>query len=1452
MPFDLSDTQFTGPALPEPFVKFELENELTKLKLLPKTTGSDGKLLKEEWEAYRRHLSQLAVRGGPLRVRNQAIEPLCKQLGYTGEIESAPDVETREGREDGGYLLKSPAGAKLRVWTTDLDEDIDAPAKRGQAYRFSHLRIAQRVLLASGERVGLLTNGIELRLLISDPARPDSQVIFTLDPDWKRSREVPDSFRLLLALVCPAGVEKIPELVDKARLQQARVTKDLRDQARQAVQRFVQEVLDHPDNREWLSGQENRAALARNLWHEGLIIVYRLLFVLKLESSDDPARSFTFASTSLWRNTFSPSMALARYVQGVLFDGAETGGLLEAGLRGLFRMFHEGVECTELNVKPLGGALFGAEATPVLSKLRWGERAVAHLLDQLLWTTPKKKGGTRERVHYGPLDVEDLGRVYEALLELEPGIASEPMCRLRRQKLEVVVPMAQGEKYRPTSPLPMGEGQGEGDEADENEEEEEENEDDAPKKGKKTTVQWIEQIQPGKFYLRVGLGRKSTGSYYTPHSFVRFLVQETLGPQVAERSPPDDPQPGEIIKLKVCDPACGSGHFLVESCRFLGQSLYEAVRLCDETATAAERRAETAKRKEDRETALAEAKKYRQRVIDLPDPDGELLRYLPSRSVEGEQTGVSQRRAEAICRRMVAVHCLYAVDKNPLAVELAKLALWLESHAEGMPLTFLDHRIVVGDSLTGPFWEQMLSWPSKPKEKLKEGLYHHLETHLRSALFDALRHVRRLEATVGVSLAEVNDKAQAKAELDEALLPFRIAAAAWSGGVMLGPEHCDDVAYIEMMEHIGTTHELPDLIQSEALCGMIASGLGLAIPPGEDHSEGGLRSSDLYSTLTSGRCAPAVSFDLTFPEVFYPSGVPYSRQGFDTVLGNPPWDALQPLAKEFFAAFDFTIMEAPTRRERNATEERLLEDNSVRDAFDVYVAGIERYKAYVSSTLPHVCKKANGQNSGAVTDLWQCFAERSTQLVRKHGSIGIVIPSAFHANESATGIRELYVDEMQLRCCYSFENRRALFEIHRSFKFDLVVAIAGATTASFLCAFYLHDDEWLFARRSGSESLSYSREFVRRTGGDYLSLLELQSNDDFEIAELCFGSGERFGDFTQRMKVQMRQELHMAKDAWRFTPTGQQLPNDEDPRDPEIAERLLRNGFLALHEGKTFWHYDDRWEQRPRYVVSVANLVDRTVWLRAISYMRLSFRDISGSTNERTVVFAFLPAGCRAETARCEASPEQRPDSTALTLLSMVNSYPFDYIGRLMITGHVQFFILYRLPLPRCCGADTPFLAHNALRLTCNHSGYAPLWREQVGDLWREEGKPPMTWPVLAGDDERWVVRAAIDAVVADAYGLSRDQYAHVLSTFSHASYRKAPELCLARFDELKGLGLEKFIRKYDPYWDIPLNENLPQPVIELPIPGEIKEGNDGEYQLAGEAKPQKRGRGRGNKRPSR
>ncbi len=122
---------------------------------------------------------------------------------------------------------------------------------------------------------------------------------------------------------------------------------------------------------------------------------------------------------------------------------------------------------------------------------------------------------------------------------------------------------------------------------------------------------------------------------------------------------------------------------------------------------------------------------------------------------------------------------------------------------------------------------------------------------------------------------------------------------------------------------------------------------------------------------------------------------------------------------------------------------------------------------------------------------------------------------------------------------------------------------------------------------------------------------------------------------------------------------------------------------------------------------------------------------------------------------------------------------------------------------------------------------------------------PVLPLAVAAKRDGRGWRPTPIDAVVADAYGLSRDHYAHVLSTFSHASYKKAPELCLARFDELKSIGLDAFTKKHDPYWDIPLNESLPQPVIDLPGLGE---GGEEERFELGETAGKRKRKGRARK----
>jgi hypothetical protein len=1528
MAFDLTDCQFSGPALPEPFVKFELEKELGRLALLNKTTGDEGKKLKDDWAAYRRKLYALSTSGGPLRVRNHVIEPLLPLLGYEN-IEDGGEVQTRETLESGGTLLLSAdRSAQLRVWSTAFDEDLYAPSQRGHAWRFSHTRVAQRVLLATGERVGLLTNGIHLLILISDPARPDSTITIPVEGGWKRSREIPDSFRLVLALSSPNGIAALPEIVEKARLQQARVTKELRVQARQAVERFIQEVLDNPANSLWFASHPDRDALAKQLWHEGLFIVYRLLFIFKLESTDDPARSFSFASTSLWRNTFSPSTALAVFARKVLDTGANTGTMLEHGIRSLFRMFEDGIECTELVVKPLGGALFGQGATPNLSQLTWGERAVALLFDKLLWTAPKRGSTSRERVHYGPLDVEDLGRVYEALLELEPGISIERMCRLRRSKLEVVVPFAQGEKYKAGGDkaedgrrktdvpkrkaflneykdtklsglaslatsngdhrtglqseqmlsaggtlysdgsdearrgsdcieysgrsrpdgiagiLPLSEhrsrqpdGTGDPDSnstspllsddrtnwtdttvdinpVDDDESADEEIEDELnPSASRRTStvVEWIEEIPPNRFYLRVGLGRKATGSFYTPHSFVRFLIQETLGPQADERSPRDNPDPLALLKLKVLDPAMGSGHFLVEACRYLGDKLYEACRLCDDIASTLEHKADAAKSDVEKQKLIEQALVMRQRVVDLPDPDDELVRYLPSRSAEGEASGFSQKRAEALCRRLIATHCLYGVDKNPLAVELAKLALWLESHAEGMPLTFMDHRLVAGDSLSGPFWDKLIFRPGKPSEPIENLFHQGLNLKLSETLRKAVRKVQELDATLGASVADIQHKVSVKAELDRALTPFRIAAAAWSGGVMLGPNACDDTAYGQLLQTIANTGELPEMIENVKLRMMIARGLGVGEIPAKREA--------ICAVIEGGKCVPALAYDLAFPEVFYPSGQPWGREGFDAVVGNPPWDTIRKNEDQFFGGHDFTFLDPPTKREKKAIKERLLSIGTIKSSFESLVENLLS-RDRVNDVLFETHKaQVNGQLAGRGTyDDYMLFAELSTKILRKNGSIGMVFPSAFHANEGATGVRKLYLEKTALKSCYSFENRRKLFEIDSRFKFALVIAQAGRVSESVSCAFYLHDDEWLFGDRTQRPPLPYSIEFIKKTGGEYLSFLELRTNDDLVVAEKCFSKGESFGDVCERLQIKLSQELNMTYDAHRFTPTVDILPNGEDPRDPEVAKRLWNMGYLVLHEGKTFWHFDDHWGERPRYLVGISQLVEQKDILVCSTYFRLAYRAIASSTNERTAIFSLLPplTTC-GHSASIEKDPEKRRSLNVLYIIAISNSFCFDACLRLSVAANVTKYLLNLTPI--IITQIQSFLSHSALRLTCNHAGYAPLWTEQLGPTtWREpSGRPPLSWPVLQSADERWEVRSAIDAVVAEAYGLTRDQYEHVLSTFSHSSYKNAPVLCLAKFDELKTLGLDAFTRKYDPYHDIPLNESLPKPVIELP-----------------------------------
>ena len=284
-----------------------------------------------------------------------------------------------------------------------------------------------------------------------------------------------------------------------------------------------------------------------------------------------------------------------------------------------------------------------------------------------------------------------------------------------------------------------------------------------------------------------------------------------------------------------------------------------------------------------------------------------------------------------------------------------------------MPLTFLDHRLVVGDSLTGPFWDKLLFSPSDPKSPVKDLFSQGIYDKLRAGLTDRTGARSPVGSLDRFQSRGVDRQGSDQSPARRALLPFKVAVAAWAGGVMLGRGACDDLAYGSLLKTIGETGMLPNDIESEALRAEIARGLGLESVPSDRPS--------LEAMVVSPLSVPALAYDLTFPEVFYPFGVPSGRQGFHAVLGNPPWDAVRPKAKEFFAAFDFEILAAPTKRERAVIEQRLNGNPEIKARHKRYIAEIDGQQLIHDVLFEYQVALVNGAKSGGDPDLAKLFLE---------------------------------------------------------------------------------------------------------------------------------------------------------------------------------------------------------------------------------------------------------------------------------------------------------------------------------------------------------------------------------------------------------------------------------------------------------------------------------------------
>ena len=449
------------------------------------------------------------------------------------------------------------------------------------------------------------------------------------------------------------------------------------------------------------------------------------------------------------------------------------------------------------------------------------------------------------------------------------------------------------------------------------------------------------------------------------------------------------------------------------------------------------------------------------------------------------------------------------------------------------------------------------------------------------------------------------------------------------------------------------------------------------------------------------------------------------------------------------------VLNARSRDERATIQKAVLACSETAADFEAYRRRFDHIKRIAHRLYCHQRVSAGGSTTGGSLDLFRLFAERNMDLSAPDGAIGVLMPSAFHANDGTTAIRRLYLDKTNLTWCLSFENRRRIFEIDSRFKFDLIVAHRPGPTASFRCGFYLTRIE---DAADPAKVMTYDTAFLSKCGGSSLTPLELRGSTDLRIAQRLFAQPERFRTWCDAHQIRFGCDLHMTADAGCFQPAG-------------AAE-------IILHEGKTFHQYTDTWDTRPRY--SVATTALRQAVAEASRHYRLVFRDIARSNDERTMIACVAPPGVVfGHTATVEKTPWKRNVADTLLLCAIFNSFTFDWLVRQKAATHLSLYILNALPMPSLDKNARRFLAQDALALTCSHAEYAGLWQDQSGNKARVTAAPD-------SHSLRWLLRARIDAVVAHGYHLERQHYEHLLRSFSHRSFPDAPELCLEEFDALK------------------------------------------------------------------
>lgn len=707
---------------------------------------------------------------------------------------------------------------------------------------------------------------------------------------------------------------------------------------------------------------------------------------------------------------------------------------------------------------------------------------------------------------------------------------------------------------------------------------------------------------------RTSIERKATGSFYTPRAMTEFVVRRTLHPLVEGKTA------SEILALRLVDPAMGSGAFLVAACRYLAGEC---------------------------EAALIRDGDWRANEVTSAD-----------------RTGL---------RRAVAERCLYGVDLNPTAVQLARLSLWLTTLASDRPLTFLDHHLMAGNSLIGARVADLARPPSVPRRRQSGEPGPRLPFSEDEVAGVARTRVIPERMRLAIDPSDSLDAVRLKERTLAALVGFDGPFARWMAAA--------DVWCAALL--------WPGAQPSPAL---IREGMAAAL--------GGVTALPSTALEAWRREAAAVArshavfhWDLAFPEVFFDvHGQSPVHAGFDAVIGNPPWD----------------MVRADTGSANNRETERARAVSQLR-----------------------FCRSSgayNHQGQGQ-SNQYQLFLERAWQLLKPDGRWGLILPSGIATDHGSATLRRALFDRATVDTWLGFDNRRAIFPIHRSMRFVVITATQEGSTERLDYQCGLQEAAVLDRRPSRPseeverDRLSIARSRLEAWDPDHLTIPEITSRDALGILTLAASSHPRLS----------------SPDGWRAR-FGRELNATDDKA--HFVTAAYRGASLPIVEGKHLQPFqvtlDSHMARIPR-AAAERLIASRSSYGRA----RLAYRDVASATNRLTLIAGMLPRHTLStHTVFCLKS--EMPLRDQWCLMGLLNSLAANFLVRLHVTTHVTASLMARLPVPcpeRESGA-----------------------RRELATLARTLAR--------SGVDAAPGAYARLNAISAGLYGLSREQYAHVVESF--------------------------------------------------------------------------------------